>query len=443
VKTAILGCGLTGLTIGYLLKKKGIDFKILEKEKTCGGLMRTLRQNGFTFDYGGSHVLFSKDKEALSFLLGLLENNKTGRRRDTRILYKGRYINYPFENGLSGLSKRENFECLYYFVQNLINKQRDNNDKPRNLKEWFYHTFGQGITEKYLIPYNTKIWKYPLDKMALGWADRIPNPPLEDLIKSSIGIKTEGYVQQLNFYYPTKGGIQALIDKLKESTYGRVILGFHIRKVKKEGNVWIVSDGKQEELCDKIVSTIPMNELVKTMDAPKEVKKAANELSHNSLICIMFGLNVKKINGLSWLYIPDRAILSHRVSFPSNYSPYGAPARKSSVLAEITCRGRNTAWEMKDDELVDQVADDLTRLKILKKKDICFSNIRKTEYAYVINDLDCSENTGTIMRFLNQEGIDSIGRFGEYKYLSMDDCTRRATDYVQSFASTRAAGVDR
>lgn len=189
MKTAILGGGLTGLTIGYLLDKKGFDFKIFEKEKDCGGLMRSLNQDGFTFDYGGSHILFSKNKEALSFLLGLLENNVTPRRRKTKILYKGHYIKYPFENGLSDLPKKENFECLSSFVENLVNKQAGKQDLPKNLKEWFYYNFGKGIAEKYLIPYNEKIWKYPTEKMSLVWEERIPNPPVEDIIKSSIGIR--------------------------------------------------------------------------------------------------------------------------------------------------------------------------------------------------------------------------------------------------------------
>jgi protoporphyrinogen oxidase len=434
VKTAILGCGLTGLTIAHLLNKKGIEFKLFEKETNCGGLMRTLKQSGFTFDCGGSHVIFSKDKEALSFLLGLLGKNKRKRRRNTKVLYKGCYIKYPFENGLAGLSEKENFECLYSFVQNLINKQKGKRTKPKNLKDWFYYTFGDGITEKYLIPYNTKIWKYPIDKMSPEWVNRIPNPPLEDIIKSSLGIKTEGYVHQLNFYYPIRGGIQTLIDKLIDSIRERILVDFEIRKIGQEGNKWRISDGKQEELCDKIVSTIPVNELVKAMTAPKEVKEAASNLKYNSLICVMIGLDIKKISKLSWLYIPNRDILPHRVSFPSNYSQHVTPLGKSSVLAEITCTMQSKIWEMADYEIVDRVIDDLAGLKILDKKHVCFSVVRKTKYAYVLNDLNFFENIQRIKEFLFQEGIDTIGRFGEFRYLNMDACVRRAIEYVNSVA---------
>ena len=124
LRTGIFGGGLTGLTLGYLLSQRGVDVEVLEKEKEFGGLMRTLRQDGFTFDWGGSHIIFSKNKEALNFLLDLLGENKLGQKRNTKVLYKGSYVKYPFENGLSDLPKQDNFECLYGFVENLIAKEK-------------------------------------------------------------------------------------------------------------------------------------------------------------------------------------------------------------------------------------------------------------------------------------------------------------------------------
>ena len=69
MKVGILGGGLAGLTLGKLLR---CHVEILEKETECGGLMRSLRKNGFTFDYGGSHIIFSKNKATLKFIFGIL-----------------------------------------------------------------------------------------------------------------------------------------------------------------------------------------------------------------------------------------------------------------------------------------------------------------------------------------------------------------------------------
>lgn len=430
MKTVILGAGLTGLTLGYLLNEKGADFEILEKEKECGGLMRSLREEGFTFDYGGSHVIFSKDKEILGFMISLLGDNKIRNRRNAKVLYKDRYVKYPFENDLASLPKEENFECLYHFIKKLINKEKGKLRKPRNLKEWYYYTFGKGIAEKYLIPYNEKIWKYPSTKTSLKWVERIPNPPIEDIIKSSLGIETEGYTHQLYFYYPKKGGIQSLTNNLEKKIKNHIITDFEVKKLRKEDKKWIITNGKKEKTCEKIISTIPVQNLIKAIDAPKEVEKAAKNLKYNSLISIMLGLNTPKINDLSWLYLPEKTILPHRVSFPSNYSPYAVPQRKSSALAEITCTIGSEIWKTKDETLTDHVIDDLHDLKIINKKDICFAKTKRTEYAYVINDLNHDKNMQIIKEYTKKAGIDLVGRFAEFEYMNMDACTRSAMTYA-------------
>lgn len=67
MKTAILGGGLTDLTLGYLLHDKGVNFEILEKEIECGGLLRSLQEEGFTFDYGGVAHNFLEEQRRFWF----------------------------------------------------------------------------------------------------------------------------------------------------------------------------------------------------------------------------------------------------------------------------------------------------------------------------------------------------------------------------------------
>ena len=433
MKTAILGGGLTGCTLAYLLKDKG-PIEVIEKEDECGGLMRSIQEDGFTFDIGGSHIIFSKDKDILNFMISLLDRNYVQRRRNTKILYKGRFIKYPFENSLADLPKEDNFECLYYFIQNLIKKERRELKPPTNLREWCYYTFGKGIAEKYLIPYNEKIWKYPLEKISLEWVERIPNPPIEDIIKSALGIPTEGYTHQLYFYYPKYGGIQALIKALELKIQENIITNFNVKRIKKENGKWIVSNGKSEREYDKIISTIPIQHLINSLErVPRDVREATNNLKYNSLVTVMIGLDTPKLNDFSWLYIPDKDVLTHRVGFPSNYSPYVAPKGKSSVLAEITFREGDEISKMKETEIVEKTIDDLHKLGIIDKSKVCYINIARLKYAYVINDIDYSKNIEIIRKFLQQIKIDIMGRFAEFKYLNMDDCIKRAIVFTRRF----------
>jgi len=221
-----------------------------------------------------------------------------------------------------------------YFVRNLIAKEKGLLKPPKNMKEWFYYTFGKEIAEKYLIPYNEKIWKFPLEEMSTVWVEWIPQPPVEGIIKSSLGIPTEGYTHQLYFYYPKHGGIQSLARAFEEPIKDKKITNFEVKRVKKEDGKWIVSNGKEEFSFDKIISTIPLQELINTLEDVSE--EAVNNLKFNSLITVGIGVDRPKLNDFSWLYIPDKDVLTHRVSFPSNYSPYVAPKGKSSMLVEIT-----------------------------------------------------------------------------------------------------------
>ena len=68
-KVIIIGAGLTGLSAAYHLEKKGFnDYLIVEKEDSPGGLCRSIKQDGFTFDYTG-HLLHSNNAYFSEFLI--------------------------------------------------------------------------------------------------------------------------------------------------------------------------------------------------------------------------------------------------------------------------------------------------------------------------------------------------------------------------------------
>lgn len=428
MKVGILGGGLAGLTTANLLKH---DFEVLEKNAECGGLCRSLQEKGFTFDYGGGHIIFSRDKKILDFMVKKLGKNVVRRRRNTKIFFKGRYVKYPFENGLSDLPRRDNFECLYSYVENWMGLRQHKLREPRNFEEWMYYIFGRGIAEKYLIPYNRKVWNFEPARMAVDWVeDRIPQPPLEDVIKSSLGIQTEGYTHQLFFYYPSRGGIQSLVKSLERALGNRITRGFDVKRVERDRRKWIVSDGAVEKEFDQIMSTIPIMELVDAYrDAYKEVKQAARGLKYNSLVTVLLGYDIKKMNDFNWLYFPrEEEGLFNKVSFPFNDSPHVTPKGKSSAIVEITCNPHDKIWKMKDEKLVKHAVDKLDEHNVAKKKRLCFSKVRRLKHAYVINDLNYKRNTEVLRNFFAEEGIVLCGRFSEFKYLNMDATVKSAIE---------------
>ena len=272
-ETIILGGGLSGLSSAHYLGGKCL---VLEAEATPGGLCRSFNKEGFTYDIGG-HILFSKDRDLLDEITGWLGENVDQKRRNNQIWYRDRFVNYPFENGLSALDREDVYECL---VSCLNRPDLD----PKNLEEWCYARFGRGIAEKYLIPYNRKIWKRDLKEMSLLWVDRIPDPSREEIVKSALGIETEGYLHQLNFFYPRRGGIQALIQSLLNQL-PEVQTGFRVKKIIRKASGWEISDGERSIAGERIISTIPIFDLINSLeDVPDIVRDALDNFRAPDII---------------------------------------------------------------------------------------------------------------------------------------------------------------
>lgn len=437
VKSAVLGGGLTGVTLARLLHELGDEVTVLEREEMIGGLCRSRTEAGFTFDLGGSHIIFSRDAEVLSFMLSVLGENADRRKRNTKILYKGRYVKYPFENGLYQLPAEDRFFCINEFIKNLIAVEKGEIPPPTNFAEWITYTFGRGIAECYMIPYNEKIWNYPVDRMSLHWVEeRIPRPPVEDIIKSAIGIETEGYVHQAVFSYPVKGGIEALVRGIAEPVLPAIRTGFSVASIREENGGFAISDGRETIRADRLVSTIPLQNLLPCLeDVPQEVQAACDALRYNSLCSVFIGIE-GEVPDISWLYVPAQETgLFNRVSFPSNYSTEVAPEGHSSILAEITYNDGDAVSRMSDAAVIDHTIRSLVTAGLIPSRDaVIYTGIERQKFAYVVYDIDYQENIRIVREFCQERGIDLVGRFSRFEYLNMDGCIRSAIDFVRGLA---------
>jgi protoporphyrinogen oxidase len=432
VTTVILGGGLSGLTLARLLKEKGQDVIVLEAEQDYGGLCCSKTEQGFTFDRGGSHIIFSRDTEVLDFMRRMITGNEQRTNRNTRIFYKQQFIKYPFENGLSDLPPEDRFFCINGFIKNLIAVEKGEVPAPENFREWIYFTFGKGIAECYMVPYNEKIWKFPTDKMSHHWVDgRIPRPPVEDIIRSAIGIETEGYTHQSVFSYPLDGGIEALVRAIASPIEQCIRTGFKVTSIKKCGDQWQVSNGKEVIIADKCICTMPVQHLLACFTGiPREVKNAVHALKYNSLVCVNIGIR-GTVPPISWLYVPDPLLgKTNRISFPSGYSRHVAPEGCSAILAEITHQPDDEVAGMSDAELTGDVMEMLKKMHLVTKDQVVYSTVERQPFAYVVYDLEYLKNIALVKDYFNALGFPLVGRFAQFEYLNMDGCIRSVMDFV-------------
>jgi protoporphyrinogen oxidase len=418
VAIGILGGGLAGITIAANLEQ---DCEILEKERRGGGHCQTVQEQGFTYDAGGPHIIFSRNQEIADYMVSLLDGNVHRARRNNKIFYKGRYVKYPFENGLYDLEPQDRFECLYHYIRN------DYPPPQTNFKEWIYHHFGKGLAEKYLIPYNEKIWNVPAEQLGLEWVEgRVPKPPMEDVIKAAVGVESEGYTHQLYYNYPAHGGIESLPRAIARRVRN-FVPDFTVDRIWKEGSQWCVTNGFATRRYDKIVSTIPIQELAQALEGtPPEILAAVGSLRYNSLMTVAVGLDAARLPDYTAIYVPNPEFRFHRLSFPAIFSPHNAPAGQSIVEAEITTNPGDGTHELSDDEVLEDVIGDLEDMGLISHSEVCYGRVIRTQYGYVVQDANCSRHLKLAKAHFEEIGIPLCGRVAEFEYINMDVCIERA-----------------
>jgi len=353
----------------------------------------------------------------------VLGPNVHQKRRENKIWFKGRMVKYPFENDLAALPPEDNFDCIYGYIDNPRHAET-----PTNLAQWSYVTFGKGISEKYFIPYNRKIWNHDPEKIGLEFVSRIPKPPLADVLRSSIGIPTEGYLHQLNFSYPIEGGFEAIVDAFRAKVRGTVRTGCQVANVERDGQGWRVRSTDGDEVrAPVLVSTLPIHELLKVWPAaPAAARAAAAQLRYNSLINVVIGSAEPPQHNYTAVYVPDPEILFHRVSFPQAFSERCAPPGSSIAMAEITANDGDGVWEQTDDQLLARVIADLARAGLVKPEKVSYRRVVRFRYGYPVYDLEYRQNVTALREAVAAAGVRLLGRFAQFDYINSDVCVERA-----------------
>ncbi len=430
MKVAILGGGITGVTLADMLQNKGVDYHLFEAQERLGGLCQSETVDGFVADQAGGHIIFSKNKDVLQYILDSVEELGTHESvRKSAIYYRGNFVRYPYENGLGDLPKEDNFECLSTYIEADF-ARRQGAAEPQNFRDWCAWRFGTGISRTFMYPYNEKIWKTDLEDMSIRWVSgRIPDAPVNDVIRASIGIETEGYKHQSVFWYPLTGGFESIVKGIaKRLDQDRLHVATPIESVVEKDGSYLVNG----EPYDKVISTIPLQCLALTLGTlPEDVQAAFDGLTYTSVMSILVALDQKPDSDRSWIYFPHPENGPfNRVTHISNYSPCNAPEGKSALMAEVTYKG-----DIDGPSCEQEVVDGLVRCGFAEKDKVLFTRSWKNRYAYIVYGHDLEKNLAVVRDYLAKKGIDLLGRFGDYNYFNSDQCIESVMKYVESWPS--------
>ena len=430
-ETLILGGGLAGLSAAYHSER---DYLVLEREERVGGLCRTNWYDGFGFDLS-IHILFTKQPELAQLICKeLLEGRYHDHTRSSWVYSHGGYSGYPFQSNLYGLPVDVASDCLLGLIEA---RSAPPATPPANFAEWARATFGAGIADHFFLPYNERVWATPPEQMDFRWiADRVAVPELESVIRGALEPPVTRWGPNSSFWYPIEGGIEALprglMAKLDPE---RVRLGTTVAQIEPDRHIATSGDGEVFEY-DDLISSLPLPVLVRMVaDAPAAVRDAAARLHWNTVYTVMIGVRRPEISEHHWVYFHEDDFIFHRISYPMNFSPTLVPPGCSSIMAEIS---HSSHRDVSGRDLVAETIDGLQRAGVLRADDeIVLGRVAPIAPAYVIYTLDHEACVATILEWLSEVGIRTVGRFGEWQYFNMDQAIGSGRDAMRAIDGER------
>lgn len=415
VKYLIVGAGISGLTFASYAKK---DYLIVEKEAKPGGFCKSTRRNGYVWDYAGHFFHFKTEEFKKKFIDSLDKDDFVTQDKKTYIYYKDNLIDYPFQMNIHQLEKDEFIDCLY----DLFNKaEKDSYD---NFLDMLYGKFGKSITEKFLKPYNEKLYAIDLKKLDKDAMGRFfPYADKEAIINNMKQSSNNSYNN--TFLYPRKGA-ETIIDILmKDIDKNSIQLNTTVKSIDKTKHIAVLSNDEEIEYS-YLINTIPFNKFLNMFNS-NIYNQLSEKLSYNKVLVFNLGFNKKsKYNNHHWLYIPDKNINFYRVGFYDNI----LGDDKLSMYIEI--------GYSKDQDINDIDKQLELTLKNLKKMNIIDDTFKLEDYesiimdpAYVHIDTENDKKVEEYKKQLATNNIYTIGRYGGWTYCSMEDCMLEAKELFE------------
>ena len=290
-RIVVLGAGPTGLGAAWRLQESGYsDFTVLDRAPAPGGLASSyVDDRGFTWDVGG-HVQFSHYDYYDDLLDRALGDAWLWHERESWVWIRGRFVPYPFQNNIHRLPPEDRDRALAGLEGAAASR---GSDAPANFHEWIERTFGPGIADLFMLPYNFKVWAYPPERLGVRWmGERVAVPDLER-IRANIAAHRDDVSWGPNnrFRFPLRGGtgaiwrgVAAMVDA------SRLRMGAEVADVDTDARVVRLRSGEQIAY-DTLVSSIPLDRLCRMASGLEaDTYRAAESLVFSSTHVLVVGL---------------------------------------------------------------------------------------------------------------------------------------------------------
>jgi len=398
----IIGSGVSGLAFANFTQSAATDCLVVERELEPGGYCRTVKQDGFVWDYSG-HFFHFRDPAIEQYLRDRMpaDSVETIAKR-SGVLFEGTRVDFPFQKNIHQLPQQHFLECLHdlYF--------RDSERAIHSFKDMLYARLGKGICERFLIPYNEKLYACDLDSLDPEAMGRFfPHADVEDIIRNFVQADNQSY--NATFTYPRGGAIEYIRALLQAVPDDRLLLGETVTHLDTEAR--IATTTKRQIQYEQVISSMPFNRLLTMADVPHDPAV----YSANKVLVFNLGFDRKGSGDDHWLYIPHNDVSFYRVGFYDNIFNTDRMSLYIEIgMAQNEAVGDVQAW-------LQRVLADLNRLGITDGHSLVSWHSVVLDPAYVHITQQSVADFSEKKAWLSERGIHSIGRYGGWTYCSIED----------------------
>jgi protoporphyrinogen oxidase len=416
----IIGAGPTGLGAGYRLHELGYEnWALYERSEDVGGHATShVDRHSFVWDEGG-HVIFSHYPYFDRIIDEALGHEVHECVRESWIVCGTSWVPYPFQNNLRHMPKEVQVRCLLGAANAAANGQ---SGQSGNFRDWILATFGEGIAEAFMFPYNRKVWTTPLERMSKSWiAERVAVVDFKRLLENVLYERDDvSWGPNNKFKFPLHGGTGEIYRRMASRFPGKMHTGKKLVEVDTARRRVSFADGTGDTY-DVLISTAPLDLLVGMLKpARQEFLDAVQYLEHNNLLVMGLGLEKPIETTKCWIYFTDAEMPCYRATFFSHYSPFNVPNGDVSRYSSLMCEASIPNGETVDAErMLDQVIAGLIRAGILEEGDqdrVISRYHRLVDYSYPIPTLERDRALNVLQPALLSQNIYSRGRFGAWRY---------------------------
>jgi len=425
----IVGAGVSGLTLGHVLARRGFEVVVLEKLDRVGGLARSFRYGDFGFDIG-PHRFHTDNPRVSSFIEGILGDEAITIERRSSVFLFGKYYHWPLRpHSLLRLPKSALIRCFFdLFKRPKFTTERFDDYIKNKYGPTLYEIFFHGYTLKYC-------WTDPA-KLHATWASasidraiidkRASMNTLLDTLKVTLMPKPI----TTKFLYP-KHGVDVFSKKLEasiKSLGGRVVLNVdNIELSTAKGRVASISYGGERESVDLLVWTAPIPLLAEKLGLKRPNLHYLSLVAFNTEIDHRIGLDDQ------WIYFPSKELTLTRASFPENFSPLMVPEGKSSVCVEITSpKPADMQFAAAREK---NIIDDLEKVRLCSRQNILNIHIERVDNTYPLYELGYMQERHRFKEALKDfANVSLAGRTGLFWYNNMDNSIGQALQLADELA---------